>query len=84
MAHFTRFIIIALILMSPTLTVAGPAEDANAAIDRWSAAYLSNDPETIAKSYCAGCDSPRNCQSRYVRGNSSDHHLFHADKRNWQ
>jgi len=31
--------------------LAGPAEDANAVVDRWSAAYSSNDPEIIAKSY---------------------------------
>ncbi|HSN20187.1 MAG TPA: SgcJ/EcaC family oxidoreductase [Usitatibacter sp.] len=30
---------------------AGPAEDANATVDRWSAAYTSNDPEAIVKYY---------------------------------
>ena len=52
MAHFTRFICIALMLIAPAVAVAGPAEDANAAIDRWSAAYSGNDPESIAKNYC--------------------------------
>jgi uncharacterized protein (TIGR02246 family) len=42
----------ALMSMSPIVAVAGPAEDANVIIDRWSAAYSSNDPETIAKNYC--------------------------------
>ena len=35
----------------PAVASAGPAEDANAAVDRWSAAYSSNDPEIIAKNY---------------------------------
>jgi uncharacterized protein (TIGR02246 family) len=52
MVHFTRFIFFVLMLLSPALALAGPAEEANAAIDRWSAAYTSNDPETIAKNYC--------------------------------
>src|SRR3954452_23936262 len=53
MAKLARFVFIALMLMFPALAVALPAEDANAVIDRWSAAYISNDPENIAKNYCA-------------------------------
>ena len=53
MARITQVVLVALTLISPTLAVAGPAVDANAVIDRWSAAYGSNDPETIAKNYCA-------------------------------
>ena len=52
MARIAQVVFIALMFMSPAVAVAGPAEDANAAIDRWSAAYNSNDPETIAKNYC--------------------------------
>src|SRR6266481_8038091 len=52
MARTARVVFVALILMSPAVAIAGPAEDANAAVDRWSAAYNSNDPETIAKNYC--------------------------------
>ena len=37
---------------SRSAPVAGPAEDANAAVDRWSTAFNSNDPQTIAKNYC--------------------------------
>jgi hypothetical protein len=33
-------------------TMRTAASDANAAVDRWSAAYSANDPETIAKNYC--------------------------------
>lgn len=52
MKRFAGLISLALVLMSSSVAVAGPAEEANAAIDRWSAAYTSNDPETIAKNYC--------------------------------
>ena len=52
MTRTARVVFIALILASPSVAVAGPAEDANAAVDRWSAAFNTNDPETIAKSYC--------------------------------
>jgi uncharacterized protein (TIGR02246 family) len=45
--------VLSLLLMSlvPAAASAGPAEDANALIDRWSAAYTSNDPEAIVKIY---------------------------------
>jgi uncharacterized protein (TIGR02246 family) len=52
MAQIALIVFTALMLMSPTIAVAGPTEDANAAVDRWSAAYSANDPETIAKNYC--------------------------------
>jgi uncharacterized protein (TIGR02246 family) len=40
-----------LFAFAPMVALAGPAEDANAAIERWSAAYSSNDPEAIAETY---------------------------------
>ncbi len=40
-----------LLMMLPALAIAGPAEEANAAIDRWSAAYSANDVEALVKSY---------------------------------
>ncbi len=40
-----------LLMMLPALALAGPTEDANAAIDRWSAAYSANDVEAVVKSY---------------------------------
>jgi len=43
---------VALMLVSPGIAVAGPAEDANAVVDRWSAAFNTNEPEVIAKNYC--------------------------------
>ena len=50
-ARFVRLVSIALILTSPAVALAGPGEEANAAIDRWSAAYSSNDPEAVTKNY---------------------------------
>lgn len=45
--------VLSLLLMSlaPTVVFAGAAEEANAVIDRWSAAYTSNEPEAIVKIY---------------------------------
>ena len=52
MVRIAQVVFIAVMLMAPAVAVAGPAEDANAAVDRWSTAYSGNDPETIAKNYC--------------------------------
>jgi uncharacterized protein (TIGR02246 family) len=46
-------VLIALMLMSPAAAFADPTEEANAVIDRWSAAYNSNDPEAVVKNYRA-------------------------------
>jgi uncharacterized protein (TIGR02246 family) len=51
MVRVAQFVFAALMLVSPALALAGPADDANAAVDRWSAAYSANDPETIADNY---------------------------------
>ena len=53
MARIAQVTFVAMMLMSPAVAIAGPAEDAaNAAVDRWSAAFNTNDPETIVKNYC--------------------------------
>ena len=39
------------LVLTPLVALAGPAEDANAVVERWSAAYSSNDPDAIAKLY---------------------------------
>ena len=39
------------ILTLPLIAIAGPGEEANAVIDRWSAAYSANDPEAVTKNY---------------------------------
>lgn len=45
--------VLSLLLMSlaPTVVFAGAAEEANAVVDRWSAAYTANEPEAIVKIY---------------------------------
>jgi uncharacterized protein (TIGR02246 family) len=42
---------LAMVCCLPMAAFAGPAEEANAVVDRWSAAYSGNDPEAIAKLY---------------------------------
>lgn len=39
------------ILTLPLIAIAGPGEEANAVIDRWSAAYSANDPAAVTKNY---------------------------------
>jgi uncharacterized protein (TIGR02246 family) len=51
MTRVAHFLFVALMLMSPAVASAGPAEDANAVVDQWSAAYGGNVPENIAKQY---------------------------------
>jgi uncharacterized protein (TIGR02246 family) len=52
MTRIAQVVFIALVLTLPAIAVASPDEDANAAVDHWSAAFNTNDPETIAKNYC--------------------------------
>ncbi len=40
-----------LVLVLPAMAAAGPAEEANAVVDRFSAAYNANDPEAVVKLY---------------------------------
>ena len=42
---------LALILCLPAAARAGSFEEANMLVDRWSAAYSSNDPEAVVKTY---------------------------------
>lgn len=51
MVRVARFVFITLVLISPAVALAGPAEEANAMVDRWSASYSGNDPENVAKNY---------------------------------
>ena len=50
-AQAVRFLLLAVILAVPAAAIAGPAEDANAAIDRWSAAYTANDVDAVVDCY---------------------------------
>ena len=49
--RLARVVSLPLILLLPAASLAGPREDANAVIERWSAAYSSNDPESVVKTY---------------------------------
>ena len=51
MTRLAGLVLVRLMLMSPAIALAGPAEEANAVIDRWSAAYTSNDPEAVGRNY---------------------------------
>ena len=51
MRALTHTVLAALFVFAPMVAIAGPAEEANAVVERWSAAYSSNDPEAIAKIY---------------------------------
>jgi uncharacterized protein (TIGR02246 family) len=51
MVRIAWLVLAILMVMSTTGGMAGPAEDANVAVDRWSAAYSGNDPDTVARAY---------------------------------
>jgi uncharacterized protein (TIGR02246 family) len=38
-------------MVIPVIALAGPPQDANAVVDRWSAAYNTNDPDAVVKNY---------------------------------
>jgi uncharacterized protein (TIGR02246 family) len=51
-ACFTFILLVGLLLLvTPLAAGAGSTEDANAAIERWSAAYSANDVDAVVKSY---------------------------------
>ncbi len=49
--HSLSLIFIIMMWILPALALAGPAEEGNAAIDRWSAAYTSNNVDAVVASY---------------------------------
>jgi uncharacterized protein (TIGR02246 family) len=49
--RFAQLIVVGLMALLPLTASAGPREDANAVVDRWSAAYSANDPEAVVKNY---------------------------------
>ena len=51
MRKFAQFLFVAPVVLIPGTAIAGPAEDANAVVDRWSAAYSANDPEVVVQNY---------------------------------
>jgi uncharacterized protein (TIGR02246 family) len=46
-----RIVFIGVMALAPIAAHAGPADEANAAVELWSAAYSGNDPEVIAGLY---------------------------------
>jgi uncharacterized protein (TIGR02246 family) len=46
-----RILSVVLLTLICASTFAGPAEDANATVDHWSAAYTANDPEAVVTNY---------------------------------
>ena len=53
MGQLTRVIILVLLVLAPAVAFAGPAEDANALIDRWAAAFNSDDVDGLVKLYAS-------------------------------
>ena len=51
MKRLARFFAVVLFMLISGVAAAGAAEDANAVVDRWSAAYTSNDPEIVVRNY---------------------------------
>ena len=51
MARFIQAVLIVLALMPSAAAMAAPAEEANAVVDQWAAAYTSNEPEAVVKKY---------------------------------
>ena len=51
MNRYVRVLVLLIVSLASSLVFAGPGEEANSVVDRWSAAYSSNDPEAIAKIY---------------------------------
>lgn len=51
MRSLARALAVLAIALLPGLAAAGPAEEANAVIDRWADAFSANDPEAVVKLY---------------------------------
>ena len=51
MMAFARVLSAMLVIMAPGMAFAGPVEEANAVIDRWSATYSANDRDALVKLY---------------------------------
>ncbi len=51
MRKFAQTLFVALWMLIPVVAFAAPPQDANAVVDRWSAAYNANDPEAVVKNY---------------------------------
>jgi uncharacterized protein (TIGR02246 family) len=53
MATVARTVLFILLAFAPFAAFAGPVEDANAVVDRWSATYTANDAPALVKLYAS-------------------------------
>jgi hypothetical protein len=51
MRRAARLVLICTMLTAARIAFAGPAEEANVAVERWSAAYTSNDLDAVVQCY---------------------------------
>jgi uncharacterized protein (TIGR02246 family) len=51
MTKLAQTLLFSAFFLAPMAALADTAEEANAAIERWSAAYTSNDPDAVVKTY---------------------------------
>ncbi len=51
MIPIAKALFAAMLLLAPARAIAGPVEDAHAALDGWAAAFTSNDLDGVVKSY---------------------------------
>ncbi len=51
MRKCVQIFFVSLLMLMSAMALAGPAEDANSVVDRWSAAYSANDPEGVVRIY---------------------------------
>jgi uncharacterized protein (TIGR02246 family) len=51
MRKYVQILSISLLMLMPGMALAGPAEDANSVLERWSAAFSANDPEGVVRIY---------------------------------
>lgn len=53
MTGLRRVLSVVLFVLAPAVAIAGPADEANAVIDRWSATYSANDRDALVSLYTA-------------------------------
>ena len=82
-AGFFSLVLLA-ILTLPLIAIAGSGEEANAVIDRWSAAYSSNDPDAVVKNYRPDAILLGTVSPVFIGGHRCDPGLFLKSKRKWE
>src|SRR5215472_6215795 len=80
MARFIQTVLIVLTLMSSAAALAAPAEEANAVVDQWSAAYTSNEPEAVTRKYWPDAILLGTVSPVISEGGRSNRKILFADK----